>query len=84
MSRLGFLPKKETSPILKPALPFAGILAATGFILVLQRDIGTLGSDNNKLAWLYFFLGGGKIKHLLIGLAIIGITLTSLVYFGAI
>ena len=61
-------------------LPFAGILAATGFILVLQRDIGTLGVIIISCVAL-FFLGGGKIKHLLIGLAIIGIALASLVYF---
>ena len=61
-------------------LPFAGILAAAGFLLVLQRDMGTLGVIIITCVAL-FFLGGGKIKHLLVGLAIIGIVFASLVYF---
>ncbi|MEK9161256.1 MAG: FtsW/RodA/SpoVE family cell cycle protein, partial [Patescibacteria group bacterium] len=61
-------------------LPFAGILAAAGFLLVLQRDMGTLGVVVISGAAL-FFLGGGKIKHLLVGLAIIGIVFSYLVYF---
>ena len=80
MSRLGFLPKRNIADFKTGFLPFAGILAATGFILVLQRDIGTLGVIIISCVAL-FFLGGGKIKHLLIGLAIIGIALASLVYF---
>ena len=61
-------------------LPFAGILTAAGFLLVLQRDMGTLGVIIMTCVAL-FFLGGGKIKHLLVGLAIIGIAFASLVYF---
>jgi len=61
-------------------LPFAGILAAAGFLLVLQRDMGTLGVIIISCVAL-FFLGGGKIKHLLVGLAIIGVVFASLVYF---
>mgnify|MGYP001594474262 CR=1 FL=1 len=60
-------------------LPFAGILAAAGFLLVLQRDMGTLGVIIISCVSM-FFLGGGKIKHLLVGLAIIGIVFASLVY----
>ncbi|KKT19617.1 MAG: Stage V sporulation protein E [Parcubacteria group bacterium GW2011_GWB1_43_8] len=61
-------------------LPFAGILTAAGFLLVLQRDMGTLGVAIISCAAL-FFLGGGKFKHLLAGLAIIGIVFASLIYF---
>lgn len=61
-------------------LPFAGILAAAGFILVLQRDMGTLGVMIISCVAL-FFLGGGKAKHLLVGLAIIGVAFAFLVYF---
>ena len=61
-------------------LPFAGILAAAGFLLVLQRDMGTLGVVVISGVAL-FFLGGGKIRHLLVGLAIVGIVFASLVYF---
>jgi len=61
-------------------LPFAGILAAAGFLLVLQRDMGTLGVIIITCVAL-FFLGGGKLKHLLAGMAIIGVVFASLVYF---
>lgn len=61
-------------------LPFAGILAAAGIVLVLQRDMGTLGVVILSCAAL-FFLGGGKVRHLLVGLAIIGVVFASLVYF---
>lgn len=61
-------------------LPFALILAATGILLILQRDMGTLGVVIASCVSL-FFLGGGKIRHLLIGLAIIGMAFASLVYF---
>ena len=61
-------------------LPFAGVLAAAGFVLVLQRDIGTLGVTVTSCV-LLFFLGGGKFKHLLVGLAIIGLVFAALVYF---
>ena len=61
-------------------LPFAGILAAAGFLLVLQRDMGTLGVVVISGVAL-FFLGGGKIRHLLVGLAIVGLVFASLVYF---
>ena len=54
-------------------LPFAGILAATG-VIGFTKGYRHLGSDNNKLRG-FIFLGGGKIKHLLIGLAIIGLLL---------
>src|SRR3989344_6873460 len=46
-------------------LPFAGILATAGFLLALQRDMGTLGVIIISCAAL-FFLGGGKFKHLLV------------------
>ena len=61
-------------------LPFAGILAAAGFLLVLQRDMGTLGVIIITCVAL-FFLGGEKLKHLLAGMAIIGVVFASLVYF---
>ena len=61
-------------------LPFAGILASAGFLLVLQKDMGTLGVIMITCATL-FFLGGGKIRHLMVGLAIIGIVFSSLIYF---
>jgi cell division protein FtsW len=61
-------------------LPFAVILAAAGILLILQRDMGTLGVVIISCVSL-FFLGGGKIRHLLVGLAIIGIAFASLVYF---
>ena len=77
---LDFFQKRNIADFKTGFLPFAGILAVAGFLLVLQRDVGTLGVIIISCVAL-FFLGGGKIKHLLVGLVIIGIALASLVYF---
>ncbi|MEK9161154.1 MAG: putative peptidoglycan glycosyltransferase FtsW [Patescibacteria group bacterium] len=61
-------------------LPFAGIVGVSGFLLVLQRDMGTLGIMTISCVIL-FFLGGGKLKHLLVGLVAIVVIFFSLVYF---
>ena len=72
--------KKETSPILKPVFALCRNSGGGRFLLVLQRDMGTLGVVVISGVAL-FFLGGGKIRHLLVGLAIVGIVFASLVYF---
>ena len=61
-------------------LPFAGVLAVAGFVLILQRDVGTLGVTIISCV-LLFFIGGGKLKHLLISSGIIGIVFAALIYF---
>ena len=77
---MDFFQKRNIADFKAGFLPFAGILAAAGFLLVLQRDMGTLGVVVISGVAL-FFLGGGKIRHLLVGLAIVGIVFASLVYF---
>lgn len=72
--------KKNISDFKTGFLPFAGITAISGFILVLQKDMGTLVIMIISCASL-FFLGGGKIKHMAIGLVAIAVIFFSLVYF---
>lgn len=72
--------KRNISSFKAGFLPFASILMAAGLILVLQKDVGTLGIIIISCVAL-FFLGGGKIRHLLVGLAIIAISFSFLVYF---
>ena len=56
---LAFFQKRNIADFKTGFLPFAGILAAAGFILVLQRDMGTLGVIIISCVSL-FFLGGGE------------------------
>jgi len=72
--------KKKISDFKTGFLPFAGIVGVSGFLLVLQRDMGTLGIMIISCVAL-FFLGGGRLKHLLIGFAGVIIIFSSLVYF---
>ena len=72
--------RKNISDFKTGFLPFAGIVGISGFLLVLQRDMGTLGIAIASCVAL-FFLGGGRLKHLLVGLAAIIIIFSSLVYF---
>ncbi|RJQ31634.1 cell division protein FtsW [Candidatus Parcubacteria bacterium] len=61
-------------------LPFAGVLALAGFLLVLQRDLGTLGVMISTSVAL-FFLGKGKMKHFLLILGVMALAFAALVYF---
>lgn len=72
--------KKNITDFKTGFLPFAGIVGVSGFILVLQKDMGTLGIMTISCVSL-FFLGGGKIKHLLVGLVALIIIFFSLVFF---
>lgn len=72
--------KKSITDFKTGFLPFAGIVGVSGFLLVLQRDMGTLGIMTTSCV-IMFFLGGGKIKHLLVGFVAIVIIFSSLVYF---
>lgn len=72
--------KKNITDFKTGFLPFAGITAISGLILVLQKDMGTLGIMTISCVGL-FFLGGGKLKHLLVGFIAIAVIFFSLVYF---
>lgn len=71
--------KRDIADFKNGFLPIAVVLAAVGFVLVLQRDISTLGITIASAAAL-FFLGGGRIKHLLLAFGILGIIFGALIY----
>ncbi len=61
-------------------LPFFIMISAVGALMILEPDIGTLGIIVASGITL-FFIGGGKITHLLIMAGIIGVIFSILVYF---
>lgn len=61
-------------------LPFFIVAAAAGSLVVLQKDLGTLGVMLATSAAM-FFIAGGRWKHLLLTLVVIGIAFSAMVYF---
>lgn len=64
----------------KGFLPFLIVVAFVGSLIALEPDVGTLGVILVSGAAL-FFMGGGKITHILIMMCIIGALFSILVYF---
>lgn len=61
-------------------LPYFVIVAVAGSLIVLQKDLGTLGIIITTCVAL-FFIAGGKLKHLALTLLVVGMAFSALVYF---